>query len=357
LQKDIVAFFNKIEEVYKSKLPFVVYRKPNEKKVIVQAQNSNELVELNSFNEKGFVFAPFNKSDAKILFPLNISEKFSFTFHSFEDIKVESSQPIIHQEKGTSLSKEKYISLVDKVIKSINQFDASKIVVSRKEEINSDGFDVLNSYKKMLKKYENAMVYLWFHPKVGCWMGASPERLIHLNEGVFKTMALAGTQNYLGSLNLNWETKEKQEQKFVTDYILDTIKSTILNIQVSNPYTVKAGNLVHLRTDISGDLNGENSLKNLIDSLHPTPAVCGLPKKEATDFIHKNEGYNRAFYTGYLGELNINSESNLFVNLRCLQLKDKIILIYVGGGITADSIAEKEWDETVFKTEVMKGIL
>ena len=98
-------------------------------------------------------------------------------------------------------------------------------------------------------------------------------------------------------------------------------------------------------------------MKNLIDSLHPTPAICGVPKWPATNFIGENEGYNRAFYAGYLGEINRNNETNLYVNLRCMQITQDHISLYIGGGITAASIAEKEWDETVFKAEVMKKIL
>ena len=91
--------------------------------------------------------------------------------------------------------------------------------------------------------------------------------------------------------------------------------------------------------------------------LHPTPAVCGLPKEEAKQFILDNELYNRDFYTGFLGELNLKGQTNLYVNLRCMQLKDNRISIYVGGGITADSNAENEWEETVIKAKVMKNAL
>jgi isochorismate synthase len=139
--------------------------------------------------------------------------------------------------------------------------------------------------------------------------------------------------------------------------MLENLKESIENLKVSEPFTVQAGNLVHLRTDISGKLKSNDSLENLINSLHPTPAVCGLPKTVALAFILQNERYDRSYYTGYLGELNINNTTNLFVNLRCMQLKNSLVSIYVGGGITADSIPENEWEETVSKTEVMKKVL
>jgi len=357
LQQEVESFFDKIESVYNSKLPFVVYRKPNEKLILLQVQKTVELFELNSFQEEGFVFAPFQSKGQKIVFPLNKSEQSSITVENLDELQNASIFSKIESVTNLNNSKKHHISLVKKVIGEIQNGVAEKIVVSRKESLKASNFDVLNSYKKMLKNYPNALVYLWFHPKVGCWMGASPERLIHCSNRKFKTMALAGTQNYKGTADVVWKDKEKEEQQFVTDYILKTISGTVTNITFTKPYTVKAGNLLHLRTDIYGNLESEDGVESLIELLHPTPAVCGLPKKRATDFIIENEAYQRSFYSGYLGELKINSDTNLYVNLRCMQINNDEISIYVGGGITASSNPEKEWEETVFKAGIMKKVL
>ncbi|RXP44850.1 isochorismate synthase [Lutibacter sp. HS1-25] len=350
-------FFNKISEVLKSDLPFVVYRKPNEKLVSVLVQSTNKLFYLDTFATNGFVFAPFNKDEEKILFPLTACEQFSLNITDFNELQISEEKTIVENVLDVQDSKLQHLNLVQKTIDFIQQKEADKIVVSRKERLKSSNFNLLNSYKKMLNNYPNAMVYLWFHPKVGCWLGASPERLIHCNKQHFKTMALAGTQAYVDTVEVDWKHKEKEEQQFVTDYILNTINGVVNHIKYTKPYTVKAGNLLHLRTDIYGDLQSENGLEQLIERLHPTPAICGVPKKIANHFIAENEGYNRSFYAGYLGEINLNCETNLYVNLRCMQIVNSEISIYIGGGITAESNAEKEWDETVFKTEVMKKIL
>lgn len=354
--QDLTSFFKKIEEIISSNLPFVVYRKPTENLVTVIVQNTSNIHTVTSFTEQGFVFAPFNKDKDKILFPEAITTKFSIEINDFSKLNVEvkttTDEPILNED----LTKEKYLVLANKTIEFIQYKKAEKIVISRKEIVYKKDFKVLNSFKNMLKSYPNALVYLWFHPKVGCWMGASPERLIHIKNNKFKTMALAATQSYVTTTNVTWKPKEQQEQQFVTDYILKTIKSTVNGIKVSNPYTVKAGSLLHIRTDISGALKSKDALGNLVNTLHPTPAVCGLPKQIATDFIVENEGYNRSFYTGYLGELNVNEVCNLYVNLRCMEIDTDTISIYIGGGITKDSIAEKEWIETVFKAAIMKKI-
>ncbi|MDO9260999.1 MAG: chorismate-binding protein, partial [Flavobacteriaceae bacterium] len=154
-----------------------------------------------------------------------------------------------------------------------------------------------------------------------------------------------------------WSPKEQIEQQMVTDFIVDELKSAIQNLTISNPTSVKAGHLWHIKTDIEGEISAESSLEKIIQKLHPTPAVCGFPKNLAKDFILSNEAYNREFYTGFLGEININLTTELFVNLRCMQVENNTISIFVGGGITKDSNPEKEWEETVAKAKTMKNVL
>jgi isochorismate synthase len=95
----------------------------------------------------------------------------------------------------------------------------------------------------------------------------------------------------------------------------------------------------------------------VLHSLHPTSAVCGMPKQEALSFILEKEGYNRAFYSGFLGPVHLQGQSNLFVNLRCMQLQKTSAILYVGAGITQDSIPCAEWDETVLKSKTLLSVL
>ncbi len=356
MHTDIEVFFKSIERSYSSNLPFVVYKKPNEELITYYLQNSQKLYELNSFRDIGFVFAPFLKSEKKFIFPLNNCKKLTALITAKTNLQIDTKITLFSDSSNIQAEKN-HINLVQKAIDFIKDKNADKIVLSRKEIIDSAEFDLLNTLKKMLESYKNSFVYLWYHPSVGLWMGASPERLINYKKNKFKTTALAGTQTYKGSIDVNWNEKEKKEQQFVTDYILDTIGKCIDDTEIRGPYTVKAGNLLHLRTDISGNLRLAYSLDNLINALHPTPAVCGLPKNVATEFILQNEGYSRAFYSGFLGELNILGNTNLFVNLRCMQLENKTVSIYIGGGISIDSDPKKEWKETVSKAEVIKKVL
>ncbi|MDB2463015.1 chorismate-binding protein [Algibacter sp.] len=366
-------FFERIEAHFQNKLPFVSYRKPNQGKVSARLQKDSSLNFTKDFTETGFVFSPFDDIAKTVLMPSKVSEIIE-TFYVVEGLG-ETTKLMPLASKG---SKNFHINLVEKGVAAIKNSELKKVVLSRQETVSISENNPFNIFKRLLNSYKSAFVYCWYHPKVGLWLGATPETLIKIEGQRFSIMALAGTQNYNGSLDVVWQSKEKQEQQFVTDFIIDNLKPSVEDFKISNVETVKAGNLVHLKTMISAQLKQNTPLKQVIEALHPTPAVCGLPKHLAKQFILKNENYNREFYTGFLGELNgektiaprsskrnienrayavKRKSTQLYVNLRCMQLKDQEAIIYVGGGITQSSYAESEWEETVSKSLVIKSIL
>src|SRR5690606_28990981 len=212
---------------------------------------------------------------------------------------------------------------------------------SRCEAISVSNFDLVNSFKLLVQFYPTAFKYCAFHPEIGLWMGATPEQLLKVRDISIQTVALAGTKTK-DKIDEDWGEKEKVEQQLVTDFILESLEPFIAEKSVSKPYTHQAGNLLHIKTDISAQLKDKSQLVEVLNVLHPTPAVCGFPKENAKDFILENEGYNREFYAGFLGELNYEAEniesnnSDLFVNLRCMKIENNIANIYVGCGITKD---------------------
>jgi isochorismate synthase len=352
-----LKIFNKITNSYKNKTPFVAYRKPNDDAISGFFMNDESLFYVDDFSEKGFVFAPFDNQQKAILFPKETSE-FILEDLFFDTIDFKESEFSANKK-----SKEHHIKLVDKTIEEIVNNDLKKVVISRKEALEITDFDLIKIYKKLLQIYKNAFVYVWFHPKVGLWLGATPETLLNIEKNIFKTMSLAGTQVYENTQNVAWKSKELEEQQLVTDFIKSQLTGISSNLKIDKKETIKAGNLLHLCTKVTGELNENSTLKTLIRALHPTPAVCGLPRENAKKFILENEQYNRSFYTGFLGELNFQKNktapksSSLFVNLRCMNIIENNVSIFVGGGITKDSNAEKEWEETVSKSKVMKYVL
>lgn len=348
-------------------LPFVIYKKPNRDTIVGLFQENNTLFEVNDFAEKGFVFATFDGSKT-LLIPENQSEIVSTVFQKKEITVLEKVS-----ELPNELDKNNFENLVGKGIQAIENSEFKKVVLSRKETVDLVNFDLVAAFDKLLQLYSSTFVYCFFHPKVGIWLGATPEQLLKLNNKLFKTIALAGTQKDKGSDEIIWQKKEKEEQQFVTDYIVETLNDAFSEVLISNPYSIKAGSIWHIKTDISGTLNSNSSLPEVIQLLHPTPAVCGLPKDKSKDFILENENYDRTFYTGFLGELNSSFaddtlSSDLFVNLRCMEIEFPMSRnspelaftkahLYMGCGITKDSVPEKEWEESINKSATMKKIL
>ena len=95
----------------------------------------------------------------------------------------------------------------------------------------------------------------------------------------------------------------------------------------------------------------------MLGLLHPTSAVCGTPKQEAIDFILATEKHERSMYSGYLGPVNLDNATHLFVNLRTVEIKGNRAIFYAGCGITEDSDPEKEWQETQMKCQTLQRIL
>lgn len=353
---------DKAKRQFAQNLPFVLYCKPNSDTVTGLFQQNDDLYELNDFNEKGFVFASFD-GNQNYLIPENQSQ--------MEMIVWEKKKPNVAENFISSFdksAKNNFEDLVEKGIQAIENDEFKKVVLSRKEIVEVDDFKFETVFENLVQLYPSTFAYCFYHPKVGMWLGATPEQLLKANKNSFETIALAGTQKDLGLTEIVWESKEKEEQQIVTDYIVNKLENVATEVTVSKPYSIKAGSIWHIKTDISGILNANFSLQQVVGLLHPTPAVCGLPKEKAKAFILENENYDRGFYTGFLGELNSSfakdsGSKDLFVNLRCMQVvfdgmgNETKVNLYMGCGITKDSVPEKEWIESINKSMTMKKVL
>ena len=346
---EFIKLIGKARFQKENSLPFVIYQKPNDVTVKGIFLEHANLTYASDFTEAGFIFSPFDNSDKTIVFP-------SDTINEVPYVHVET---IIEETKNAVESgKKSHLALVEKTIKKIIEGELKKVVVSRKITTQTQK-DAFSLFEQLLNTYSSAFKYLWFHPKVGMWLGATPETLLKVKEGTVSTTSLAGTLPVIAGEFPAWSKKEVEEQQLVTDYILDTLSGKLANIEVSTAKSVKAGKLWHLKSVLKGDLIEKVVLGDIIKALHPTPAVCGIPLKIAKEFLKENEGYNREFYTGFLGELNFGSDRNthLFVNLRCMKLDEKDATVFIGGGITKDSIPNSEWEETQHKSKTMLSLL
>ena len=328
-------------------LPFVLYRLPKNHVVKGIFQNNATTSIGSSFSGSGFVFAPFSTNGR--------------TLWLRPDTCICATQ---HQNTAPKISKEAlevdgkaHRALVKKAVGAIKNGAFTKVVLSKPFTLALEIAPTL-LFSKALALYPEAFCYLWFHPLTGIWLGASPELLAKTSNGYFYTTALAGTVAQTDKNRPNWTKKEFEEQELVTTYLKAALAKYLSEIEVTPLKSILAGKLWHLKTDISGRMENWDSLEAIIGAIHPTSAVCGLPKREAMAFILENEGYDRAYYTGYLGEiLGEHGEASIFVNLRCLHIAQGKVSIYVGGGITKDSDPQKEWDELLHKSGTMLALL
>jgi len=356
----------------KQNIPFASYRLPLESEIVTLVQHHSmpdKLSSLQNINrEIGFVISPFDHNSKHGTFFLK--PDCVFFSNEIDDIYIQkllenSSYVSIEKlsEKGIlPTTSSEYINNVNAAKTAMTEGKFHKVVLSKVKLVElNDNFDAADFFLKLCDKYPHAFVYLIQLPEVGCWIGATPEPLLVIEDECVKTVSLAGTQMATDAEidSYNWSSKEIEEQGIVTNFVEQTLKSLdIKQYSKVGPTNYRAANLIHLKTAFEfSQADLKNRLGDFLKALHPTPSVGGLPKAEAREFILANEKHDRSYYTGFLGPVNIENKTNIFVNLRCLQLFDKQFVLYSGAGITTSSVAENEWTETDNKMMTMMNVI
>ncbi|PWH86652.1 chorismate-binding protein [Brumimicrobium oceani] len=263
---------------------------------------------------------------------------------------------VFNKEDSVFVANEKaYLNGLQYFIDGFEMFGIQKAIFSRIKLVDREQIIEMETvFHRLAKTYKNqALVYLVSDEKFGTWMGATPETLLSGTENAMNSMALAGTKR---SEKTAWTKKEIDEQQYVVDFVKDKInEQSPENLVISEARTVKKGAVYHLQTDYQFKLERQK-WNTLIQSLHPTPAVCGTPSDLAKDYILSNEPHDRDFYTGLIG-LKSQKELAVYVNLRCMQVLEEHFALYVGGGITLSSDIAKELQETEDKSETLLSVI
>ncbi len=366
------------------------YRLPTQYDIhgIVDLHGSSSLneVRLEELDE-GFVFHPFSKeahaikfikkdlhfvfdaanqkmrTDYSILEESQLSELFSIL-----DTKksVESSSKYTGEVLESLEEKQAFLRLIERALLYLRGEKLQKVITARHKRISlPNDFDPALFFQNLCATYTNSFVYLTYIPGLNIWCGATPEALIEVDsDGIFKTVALAATQeNHLNHdiTELTWNSKDIEEQALVSRYIINCFKQIRLReFEEIGPRSYESGNLIHLKTEFlvnTKQVGFPNLGSVMLGLLHPTSAVCGMPKEDAFDFIEQEEGFDRGYFTGYLGPVNLLGESHIFVNLRCMKVSNGHAELYAGAGILVNSIPEKEWHETEIKMDTLLAVL
>ena len=275
---------------------YIAYRLPNKKTVLYFSGNGIWINQLSELLENGIIFHSFLGD--QILHIANLQKINS------ADFKVEYGN-----ETDSQQTKEEYIKSFRQLKTEIESNRFKKIILSRTKKVNTSK-NAIAIFEELNQKYTSTFNYIISNSEIGTWMGASPERLLTIAEKNISTMALAGTK----SKNTNWTEKEFEEQVLVTDTIVETLKETNCTaIKTNGPTTINAGKIQHLHTEINAKMKHKTDWVKILNALHPTAAVCGIPKKAAQAFIPKLEKYNRKFYTGFIGIITPNNKQ-FFLN-------------------------------------------
>ena len=207
----------RLEVLWKNQNPFVVYRLPKSKEIHIFFQEENQLHKTDDFSESGFVMTSFESLASHSFIPNSKSERFPKP--EVQDFK---SDPVVFPEDETR--KSRFIELVKKAQSEIAQGHIKKVVLSRSIDLKTEE-NPSTLFLALENKYQDALTYLWHHPLVGTWLGATPEQFIEASSKSTLTMALAGTQIYTPNKNPHWSSKEKEEQALVTQQVLSDLKT------------------------------------------------------------------------------------------------------------------------------------
>jgi len=355
-----------LDQLIEKQIAFACWFYPKEEDLGLLIGDSSDIKFFDGFDqlngEAGFVFAPYQitgKSPVILLQPKlyieNFSSEIDLDINSFESFtKEEETEICVPQPKS------EYLKLIEETIASIQESELSKVILARQIPVRRTPVSLGETFFQLHNQTPNAFTFLVNLPVAGIWMGATPEVLIKSDGKYFETVSLAGTQvRKPGGDEYYWSTKDIEEQAFVSRYMLDVFFNfDIHKYKTIGPETMESGKVAHLKTSFFFPVEKiADRLGSFIADLHPTPAVCGLPKDLAAEYILKNEVFERKYYTGYLGPWRLNQEVSLFVNLRSMEITPEQFILYAGGGITSHSVPEKEWEETNQKAKTLLSVI
>jgi isochorismate synthase len=198
------------------------------------------------------------------------------------------------------------------------------------------------------------------------FLGATPERLVRLRDGLVSVDAVAGTtgrgrteeEDRLLGAGLLDSAKERAEHEVVLRTLQDQLAPSCADLSVpADPLLLKLRNVQHLHTPLSGRLVSGECILNLVERLHPSPAVGGFPRETALAFIRAREELDRGWYAGPIGWMDRHGEGEFAVAIRSALLDEREALLYAGCGIMGDSVPEREYEESCLKLKSMLSVL
>ncbi len=249
---------------------------------------------------------------------------------------------------------------VEQALDLIDNGELYKLVLAAQQELLlSSPLSPVELLRSLRHHQPGSCRFLWQPPNgqdTYTVVGASPERLLELRSGHLRCDGLAGTAAVgLGQeqLLLN-SSKDRHEHELVVKAIVRSLQAQGLRPQRHRcPRLARHGNVMHLHTLIQATTAGHHLLE-LAEALHPTPAVAGLPRREALGWLRSLEGFPRGYYGAPLGWVDSCRDADLRVAIRCGQLQGHHLRLTAGAGIVMGSSPEREQQEVELKLSVLQ---
>ena len=292
----------------------------------------------------------------------NANTKFkTFDYRSVESNSRESTRPDWQIE---AISEE--AGFRDSVAKAIDEIEAGsfeKIVLARAQNLRANqAFHPLEILNALRDRYPDCYSFSFANGKGQSFIGASPERLVKMENQKLSTDALAGSaprgvsamEDARFGRELMNSGKDRHEQKVVVDSICRRLNA--MGLETSAPTTPKLkrlSNVQHLYNEIVGKVPDGLNVIDFVSQLHPSPAVGGSPREEACSRINQYENFDRGLYAGPIGWVNSDLEGEFFVSIRSAMVDDDAARLFAGVGIVKGSVPEKEVLETDLKFKAL----
>jgi isochorismate synthase len=252
---------------------------------------------------------------------------------------------------------------VRNALDAIGEGRVSKVVLARTLDVITESpLDPIEVVHHLWQDNGGSHVF-YFEPERGCALaGAAPEIVSMVSEGRFRATAVAGTvakgetpeeQERLAERLLT-SKKEGVEHRIALEDMVSRLGPLARDIQAQpEPHVLTLARLQHLETEIRAELPEGTSALTVLEALHPTPAVCGLPRDAAVEFLREEEPFERGWYAGPVGWFDLDGNGAFVPSLRCAVVRDCRWRLFAGAGIVAGSDPGLEWDETSIKFEPM----
>lgn len=263
--------------------------------------------------------------------------------------------------------KTRWIEQVERAKHHITDRDFDKIVLARTVEVKSrETLRPTQLSYHLRQSYPECYNFIVQIDEETSFIGATPERLASFESGVFKTEGLAGSTSRGNSASedaalarsLMESEKDLEEHQFVVRAIDDSLSPYSYRVEIPNqPSIKKLNNVQHLFTPISASIKEGVQIHDLLEKLHPTPAVGGYPKSDSVPYIQEIEQMERGWYSAPVGWYNLNGCGEFAVAIRSALLHKNHAYLYAGCGIVENSDPESEWNETMLKFQPMMNAL